>query len=700
MRPAILNPLFAPVSSLPGVGEKTAGLFSRLLGTEEEARVADLLFHLPVALIDRRRRPGIALSGEGGVVTLRVRIDRHQPSPRGIGRIPYRVLAQDDTGEIALVFFHAERSWLERSLPVGAIRHVSGTVEWFNGRPQMVHPDYIVAEADAATIPEVEPIYPMTEGLARKVVRKAVEAALSRIPALPEWAEPATVAAKHWPSFAEALGRAHHPQSPADLEPNSPHRERLAYDEVAASQIALALTRARIRRPVGKSRRGDGSRSAAIRAALPFALTASQERAVGEINADLAAPGAMLRLLQGDVGSGKTIVALLAMSTAVEAGGQAALLAPTEVLARQHFQTIQPLAEKAGLRLALLTGRERGKERDALLAALAAGEIDILLGTHAIFQTGVEFRDLALAVVDEQHRFGVHQRLALAAKGERTDVLVMTATPIPRTMVLAFFGDMDVSQLTEKPKNRLPIDTRAVPLSRLGEVVGRVGEAAKRGEKTYWVCPLVEESAEVDAAAAEDRAADLREKLGADIVELVHGRMKAADKDRAIERFRSGAARVLVATTVIEVGVDVPDATIMVIEHAERFGLAQLHQLRGRVGRGALASTCVLLYRAPLGETAKARLTVLRDTDDGFVIAEEDLRLRGEGELLGTRQSGMPGFRLASAEHHSALMELARQDARATLVADPDLAGPRGQALRVLLHLFGRDAAVRLLRAG
>lgn len=699
MRPDILNPLFAPVSSLPGVGAKTATLFGRLLGTEEEARVSDLLFHLPMALIDRRKQPGIALSGEGAVVTLKVRIDRHQPSPRGVGRLPYRVFADDETGEIALVFFHAERSWLERAMPVGAIRFVSGTVEWFNGRPQIVHPDYIVAEADFAKIPQVEPIYPMTEGLSRKVVRKAVEVALARLPTLPEWADPALIARQAWPSFTEALATAHNPMATADLGPNSQARQRLAFDEVLASQLALALTRFRIRKATGKSRRGDGRIAHALAGALPFALTQSQEKAIAEIRADLAKPEAMLRLLQGDVGSGKTIVALFAMATAVEAGGQAALLAPTEVLARQHFQSIAPLAEKAGLRLALLTGRERGKERDQLLERLAAGEIDILVGTHAIFQAGVVFRDLALAVVDEQHRFGVHQRLALAAKGERTDVLVMTATPIPRTLVLAYFGDMEASKLTEKPKNRLPIDTRAVPLSRLEEVIERVGEAAQRGEKAYWVCPLVEESEAVDVAAADERAAELHKRFG-DTVELVHGRMKAAEKDRALERFRAGDARILVATTVIEVGVDVPDATIMVIEHAERFGLAQLHQLRGRIGRGALASTCLLLYRAPLGDTARARLSVLRDSDDGFAIAEEDLRLRGEGELLGTRQSGMPGFRLASVEHHSAVMELAREEARAILAADPDLAGPRGAALRALLYIFNRDAAVRLLRAG
>ena len=702
MRPDILNPLFRPVTSLAGIGPKVALAVRRLVGgpeSEDAPRVIDLLFHLPVALVDRRNQPGIALAPEGAIVTLKVRVDRHQPPPRGNRRLPYRVFAFDDTGEIALTFFHAVDAWLAKTLPVGETRYVSGRMEWFNGRPSMIHPDYIVGEEDFADLPMIEPIYPMTAGLSRKVLAKAIGEALPDLPLLPEWLDPPLKGRESWPDFAAALRHAHHPESAADFEPDSPHLTRLAYDEMLASQLALALLRAHQRRHTGKARLGTGAIRAKILAALPFSLTASQSLALGEIDTDLARPERMLRLLQGDVGSGKTVVALLAAVTVIEAGAQAAIMAPTELLVRQHARTILPLADAAGLRIAVLTGREKGRDREAILAGLVDGSIDLLLGTHALFQSGVDFRDLALVVVDEQHRFGVHQRLALAAKGGATDVLVMTATPIPRTLVLTYYGDMDVSRLTEKPAGRRPIETRVVPLDRIGEVVERIRAATDAGAKAYWVCPLVEESELVDAAAAEERFAALKIALGP-IVGLVHGRVKPADRDREMARFLAGETRVLVATTVVEVGVDVPDATIIVIEHAERFGLAQLHQLRGRVGRSDRPSVCLLLYKAPLGEVAKDRMRIMRETEDGFVIAEEDLRLRGGGEILGTRQSGTPGFRIAHPEHQAALMETARDDARLIVERDANLASPRGAALRLLLYLFGRDEAIRLMRAG
>ncbi|MEX0853174.1 MAG: ATP-dependent DNA helicase RecG [Bauldia sp.] len=702
MRPDILNPLFRPVTSLTGIGPKLGQALARLLGSGEAAeppRVAELLFHLPVGIIDRRNQPGIALSPEGAIVTLKVRVDRHARPPRGNKRIPTRVFAHDDTGEIALTFFHANPDWLEGVLPVGATRYVSGRMEWFGGRPSMVHPDHIVAEADFANLPLIEPVYPLTAGLSPKVLARAIGEALSSLPALPEWLDPALVAREGWPAFAEALARAHHPETAADFEPDTPNLRRLAYDELIANQLALALMREHQRRSAGRARKGDGRLKARLIAALPFRLTGSQETAIAEIEADLGRSDRMLRLLQGDVGSGKTVVALLAAARVVEAGGQAALMAPTDLLVRQHARTVEPLAAKAGLRLAVLTGREKGRDRDAVVAGLADGSVDLLIGTHALFQSGVAFRDLALVVVDEQHRFGVHQRLALAAKGAATDMLVMTATPIPRTLVLTYYGDMDVSRLTEKPAGRQPIDTRAIPLGRLGEVIQRIRTAIADGAKAYWVCPLVEESELLDVAAAEERCAALTKALGP-LVGLVHGRMKPAERDAAMARFLAGDVKLLVATTVVEVGVDVPDATIMVIEHAERFGLAQLHQLRGRVGRGDRPSVCLLLYKAPLGAVAKRRLAVMRDTDDGFVIAEEDLKLRGGGEVLGTRQSGTPGFRIARLDHHALLMEAARDDARLIIAKDPGLAGRRGAALRILLYLFGRDEAVRLLRAG
>jgi len=700
MRPDILNPLFRPVTSLAGVGPKIGEAMGRLLGVEEgEARVVDLLLHLPVGLIDRRNQPGIALSAEGAIVTLEVRIDRHQAPPPGNRKVPYRVYAHDDTGEIALVFFHAERTFLERTMPVGETRFVSGRVEWFNGRPQMVHPDHVVDREAFEKLPRIEPVYPMTAGLARKTLGRAVRAGLDDLPDLPEWLDPALFARERWLPFRATLERVHAPAAPEDLDPAGPVVGRLAYDEFLANQLALALTRANLRRTSGRARSGDGRMRTAIESALPFSLTLSQQAAIGEIGRDLASPDRMLRLLQGDVGSGKTLVALIAAAIVIESGAQAVLMAPTELLARQHAKTLLPLAEAAGIKLAILTGREKGREREAVLTGLADGSIDLVVGTHAVFQEGVEFRDLGLAIVDEQHRFGVHQRLALAGKGAAVDMLVMTATPIPRTLVLTAFGDMDVSRLTEKPAGRRPIETRTLPLERLGEVVERIGKAAAGGAKAYWVCPLVEESEEVDAAAAAERFAMLQQALGP-IVGLVHGRMKAAEKDEAMRRFQAGETRILVATTVIEVGVDVPDATIIVIEHAERFGLAQLHQLRGRVGRGAKPSTCLLLYRGPLGQIAHDRLAILRDSEDGFRIAEEDLRLRGEGELLGTRQSGLPGFRIARFEHHQRFLEIARDDARLIVEKDPGLRTPRGEALKLLLYLFGRDAAIRLLRAG
>lgn len=702
MRPSLLDPLFVPITSLAGVGPKVGLLIEKVVAADlgdRAARAGDLLFVLPHTVIDRRNRPGIALAAEGAIVTLEVRIDRHQPPPRGNRSVPYRVYAHDDTGEIALTFFHAHAAYLEKSMPVGEHVVISGRMEWFNGRPTMVHPDHIAPAGEADNLPLVEPVYPLTAGLSGKVLRRAIGQALGRLPELPEWQDDAFMRRQTFPTFGDALTRIHYPADPIDVAIEGAAWRRLAYDELLAGQVSLALVRARIRRLSGRPLTGDGRIVEKLREALPYSLTPSQEFALAEIIADLADPERMLRLLQGDVGSGKTVVALLAMARAVEAGGQAALMAPTEILARQHLATIAPLAEKAGLRTAILTGREKGRERTETLAGLASGEIDIVVGTHALFQESVAFHDLVLAVVDEQHRFGVHQRLAITAKGDAPDMLVMTATPIPRTLVLTAFGDMDVSKLTEKPAGRQPIRTVTLPLERLDELVGRMRDAVADGQKIYWICPLVEESEEIKLMSAEDRVASLKPLFG-DRIGLVHGRMKGAEKDEAMRAFKQGETRILIATTVIEVGVDVPDATIMVIEHAERFGLAQLHQLRGRVGRGDKPSSCVLLYKDPLGETAKRRLSVMRETEDGFLIAEEDLKLRGEGELLGTRQSGTPGFQVARIEAHADLLEAARDDARLILSRDPELQSERGAALRLLLYLFGRDEAVRLLRAG
>jgi ATP-dependent DNA helicase RecG len=698
MRPPILNPLFAAITTLPGIGSKVERLYRRLLGRDEAPRIIDLAFHLPTGTIDRRAQPKIKDVVPGGVVTVTVTIDRHRPAPPRRARAPYLIYASDDTGDIILTYFNARRDYLERLLPVGGRRIVSGTTALYDGMLQMIHPDRVVDESEFARLPLIEPQYALTDGLSMNQVRRAIEGSLAKVPALPEWQDAAWLARSNFPTFADALHDVHRPPQP-EVSPANTAWSRLAYDEFLAGQLALGLVRAHARRPRGRQSTGDGTLRKRIIAALPYDLTGSQLRAITDIVADLSKPERMSRLLQGDVGSGKTVVALLAGASVIEAGRQAALMAPTELLARQHWNTIAPLAQAAGIRAAILSGRERGRARTDILARLARGEIDLLIGTHALFQDDVDFRDLALAVVDEQHRFGVHQRLALARKGEAVDLLVMTATPIPRTLVLTFFGDMDSSELREKPAGRQPIDTRTIPLERLNEIVDAVGRALREERRVYWVCPLVEESELIDLAAAQDRFRTLTARFGG-VVDLVHGKMKGPDKDAAMARFAAGESKLLVATTVIEVGVDVPEASVMVVEHAERFGLAQLHQLRGRIGRGNERSTCLLLYKTPLGETAKARLAVMRETEDGFRIAEEDLRLRGEGDVLGTRQSGLPGFRVARIETHAPLLQAARDDAALILARDPELTSARGEALRVLLYLFERDEAIRLLRAG
>ena len=699
MRPALLNPLFAPVTSLGGVGPKQDKLFRYLLGRDDTPRLVDLLLHLPASVIDRRARPKIREAVPGTVMTLEVTVDRHRPTPGRNPRAPHLVYASDDTGDVVLTYFRAQPGYVEKLLPVGAKRYVSGTAQMYDGTLQITHPDRVVDEEGFAKLSGIDPVYPLTEGLALGSLRRAMAQALQKLPELPEWISPEVIRRCKFPNVAEALHRVHMPVELTDILPDGPFWSRLAFDELLAGQLALALVRAQLRRPAGDRNAGDGHLRKKIIDALPYSLTSSQQQAVAKITDDLRQPVRMLRLLQGDVGSGKTVVALLAAAAVTEVGKQAALMAPTEILARQHIKTITPLAERAGLRVAILTGREKGKERRDILGRLEAGEIDFLVGTHALIQDDVVFKTLALAVVDEQHRFGVRERLALTAKGDAVDVLVLSATPIPRTLVLTYFGDMDVSELREKPAGRQPIDTRAVASSRINEVMEAVGRALDKGKLVYWIVPLVEESETVNLTDAEARFESLRERFG-DKVGLVHGKMRGTDKDRAMAQFAAGETGLLVATTVVEVGVDVPAATIMVIENAERFGLAQLHQLRGRIGRGSEASTCLLLYKEPLGEMSTARLKVIRETTDGFRIAEEDLKLRGEGDVLGVRQSGLPGYRIARTDVHGQLITQARDEALRIMKDNPKLKGERGEALRALLYLFERDEALPLIGAG
>jgi ATP-dependent DNA helicase RecG len=692
-RPEALFPLYADLETLPGVGPKAAKAF-QTLGVE---RPKDLLYLLPHSGVDRARRQSVRDVTPPATLTVEVEVGQHVP-PRQKGR-PYRIHVRDQRLEFILVFFHARADYLQKLLPTGQRRLVSGKVELFDGIAQMVHPDHVLRIEEAGEIPAYEPVYPLTAGLTQKVVAKAVAGALTRLPQPEEWIDAALKAREGWPDWQVALAAVHAPKDAAALAPTHPARTRLAYDELFAHQLMLSIARANLRRAKGVVTVGDGHLGGKVLKSLPYAPTGAQIRAVAEIAADMAAPLRMNRLLQGDVGSGKTLVAFQALLIAVEAGGQSVMMAPTEILARQHFEGLAPLARAAGVRLELLTGRDRGTDRAMKLEDLAMGRIPILVGTHAVFQKDVEFKDLRLAVVDEQHRFGVAQRMELGAKGAAVDVLVMTATPIPRSLALATHGDMDVSVLDEKPAGRKPIRTAMVSAERLDEVVAHLQKAVAEGRQAYWVCPLVEESEVVDYASAEERFRALTAALG-DGVGLVHGQMPPAEKDAAMARFVAGETSVLVATTVIEVGVNVPNATIMVIEQAETFGLAQLHQLRGRVGRGEAASTCLLMYQPPLAESGARRLTTIRDTEDGFRIAEEDLAMRGAGDLIGTAQSGLPRFRVADLERQASLMALAQSDARKLLSDDPALTGPRGQAARLLLWLMDQDRALRLITVG
>ncbi|MDT8328302.1 MAG: ATP-dependent DNA helicase RecG [Roseovarius sp.] len=693
-RPEILFPLFAGLEALPGVGPKTAQNLAAL----DVTRPRDLLFTLPYGGVDRRKRTTVQGADLPGVVTVEVVIGQHRaPSRRGGA---YRVTVEDAATTFQLVFFHARDEYLRRTLPTGARRIVSGKVELFDGIAQMVHPDHMLPLDEADDIPDFEPVYPLTAGVTQKMMVKAEQGALALVPDLAEWIDPVQKAQAGWPDWADAVRQAHAPQDFQDLSAAHPARERLAYDELMAHQLTLALARSKLRRAKGRATIGTGRLQAKVLEALPYALTGAQTRAIAEIARDMAAPLRMNRLLQGDVGAGKTLVAFKALLIAVEAGGQGVMMAPTEILARQHLQGLRPLAESAGVVLEILTGRDKGGERRAKLAALARGDIQILVGTHAVFQKDVEFGDLRLAIVDEQHRFGVRQRLELGNKGAQADVLVMTATPIPRSLALAQYGDMDVSILDEKPPGRKPIKTALVNMTRMDEVIAHMRRAIDEGRQAYWVCPLVEESESVDLSSAEERFRRLRAVFGEGVVGLVHGQMPPEDKDAAMAAFQRGETSVLVSTTVIEVGVDVPNASIMVIERAESFGLAQLHQLRGRVGRGEAASTCLLMYQAPLSEGGECRLSTMRDTDDGFRIAEVDLEMRGAGDLIGTAQSGLPRFRVADLEGQSALMAVAQSDARKLLHDDPELTSPRGTAARGLLWLMEQDQAIRLISVG
>ena len=708
-RPLEIFQLFAATTSLSGVGAKLAAVLEKRVGSH----VIDVLRHLPIGLTDRRQRPALSAVVDGSIATFEILVMKHDRPAHGVRR-PYRVFCQNETGELELVFFHAHSDYIAKQLPVGARRIVSGRVDLFQGRVQMAHPDHIVAPENSDSMPLLEPIYPLTAGLTPKILRRTLTDALTRLPDLPEWIPEAILSTQKWPGFADAMRAVHAPQSEADLLPTSPARARLAFDELLANQLALIMVRQQAGDSApGRSFTTSGKLVGALKDSLAFDMTAAQHRAISEITADQVAPKRMLRMLQGDVGSGKTLVALAAMLSVVESGAQAALLAPTEVLARQHHASLSALLQPLQIEVGLLLGQGRTsaqkpdaskqnqaeppptqRSRKATLAAMADGTLSLVVGTHALLSDTAVFKDLGVAVIDEQHRFGVRQRILLGEKGRNVDVMVMTATPIPRSLAMTAYGDLDHSQLDEKPVGRLPIDTRVIAGERLDDIVDGLRRALGDGKRAYWICPLVDESDQLDIAAAEARFASLSHALPGISVALAHGKMKAAERDSAMQDFRTGRAQLLVATTVVEVGVDVPEASIIVIEHAERFGLAQLHQLRGRVGRSSTQSSCLLVYYPPLSETASKRLSVMRETNDGFVIAEEDLSLRGPGEFLGQRQSGVPEFVLADLAVHRDLLAMARTEAHTMLAANAS------SDINLLLCLFERDSAVKFLAAG
>lgn len=693
MRPSILYPLFAPVDTLSGVGLRYAKLLTALCGN----RVADILWHLPSGFIDRRCRIPLAQVANGQLWTGKIRVVEH-----GVPKThkqPYRIVVEDETEQLVLIFFKTFGDNLTKQFPVGAQRIISGKIEIFNGALQMAHPEYIVDAAHPELMPQIETVYPLTAGVTNKMLNKVVMQAFRNLPDLPEWLDEKYLQRENFSSFKQSLWLAHHPQNFDDLSPNAPARRRLAYDELLANQISLAIVRQRLKKQKGRELIGNGSLKNKLLQILPFELTGAQKRVIAEIEADMAAPYRMSRLLQGDVGSGKTIVALLTMLNAVENGAQAAIMAPTEILAQQHYETLAEWCEKIGIKAALLTGNIKGKTRKQILEQLAAGEINILIGTHALFTDDVTFSDLAYVIIDEQHRFGVRQRLSLSQKGNLCDVLVMTATPIPRTLVLTMYGDMEYSQIDELPAGRKPVTTTVMPLSKIHDVVAALQRKLQTGTQAYWVCPLVEESEKIDLSAATERYESLQKIFG-NQVGLVHGKMKESEKNAVMDDFKNGKIKLLVSTTVIEVGVNVPAATVMIVEHAERFGLAQLHQLRGRIKRGSAASNCILMFGYPLSEVARTRLNTMKQTENGFVIAEEDLKLRGGGEVLGTRQSGFSSFKLADLSVHGDLLLTAAKDAALILQKDPNLQSERGQALRTLLYLFERDEAIKTYNAG
>jgi ATP-dependent DNA helicase RecG len=694
MRPNILFPLFSDIASLSGVGAKTRGVLKRLVGD----KVVDVIYNLPINAIDRRQMPDISDMVEGEVVTSIVKIEQHiQPAKSYDKSSPFKIRCYNKTGFITLVFFNAYPKYLIKQLPLGKQKVISGKVEKFGGEVQIIHPDYIEPISNLDKVKIVEPVYPLSAGIGKKTIQNITNDALKRVNPLPEWISLDIIKRHKWESWANCIIKSHKISDVDDVSANSNIRKRLVYDEFLANQLALAIVRKYVNKTDGISMCGDGSMRKKLLDQLPFQLTEGQAQVIKEINADQEADGRMVRLLQGDVGSGKTVVALIAALNVVELKKQVAIMSPTEILALQHYKWISKITEAMDCNVELLIGKTKGKKREVILEDLKLGKVDILIGTHALFQETVEFNDLGLIIIDEQHRFGVAQRSSLANKGKSVDVLLMTATPIPRTLTMTLYGDMECSRLTDKPVGRKEVDTRVLHVSKLSNIVQRLRAVIDKGEKIYWICPLIEESEASSLANVEERYSALS-KVFPNKVGVVHGRMKSQEREEVMMEFKEGDVDILVATTVVEVGVDVPNATVIIIEHAERFGLSQLHQLRGRVGRNDKQSSCILLYH-DLGEISQKRLKIMRESNDGFYLSEEDLKLRGGGDVLGTKQSGLPDFKVADLYHHMDLLKEANEDAKNIIISDPLLESKRGEALKILLYLFGYDKQLSYLES-
>lgn len=689
--------LFTPLSSLSGFNAKTKSLLIELVGD----KVIDLLYHLPIKAITRKYFSSIydlikiaSIPEDNHYVTIVGKIlgPPHRTRWKGPIRIPFG----DNTGTIDLIFFSSSLAYLQKKCVPGESMVISGKYTIYKGKINITHPEGMDRPENLSRWCGVEPVYPLKTGVSNWIVQKAIREILKKLSDLPEWIDPIFIESNEWPSWRKAMNIIHYIEPFSETLYEKAYT-RLTYDEILAQQLSLQLLRKYHKKRGGRSCNPSLFLQKAAENLLPFSLTDSQKGAIQEISKDMAGENRMIRLLQGDVGSGKTVVAFFSLLQAIEAGAQGALLVPTEILSYQHYTSILPYAQKLGVSIALFTGGLKKKERECLLQKIKEGDISLIIGTHALLEEDVVFKDLGLIVIDEQHRFGVMQRLSLLEKGRQADMLVMTATPIPRTLQLTFYGDMDVSFLLEKPKNRKPITTRVLPLSRIDEVIEALKRLLSMGQKIYWVCPLVEESEILDLTAAEERFSSLK-KIFQDRVSLIHGRLKNEEKQERMRAFKEGSVDILVATTVIEVGMDVREATLMVIEHAERFGLAQLHQLRGRVGRSDLSSSCLLLYGEPLTPAARGRLQALKETEDGFHLAEEDLKIRGGGNLLGTTQSGKDIFRIANFYKHASFFINAQKEAKFILEKDSNLMSSRMQSLRLLLSLFyGKDTSTYLL---